>query len=65
MRRVIRLCGLAMLLLAGVDSATAQTPGEDAKVVLPSNPAQWINSRPISTDAIAGKAVVLYFFEEG
>ncbi|MCR9202317.1 MAG: hypothetical protein NXI04_27045 [Planctomycetaceae bacterium] len=65
MRRVMRTCGVAALLLIGAVSARAQAPADEAKIVLPSNPAQWINSRPISTEAIAGKSVVLYFFEEG
>lgn len=38
----------------------------DAKAVpkLPGNPTVWINSPPISTEMLAGKAAVLYFFEE-
>lgn len=31
---------------------------------LPENPSQWINSRPLSLEALKGKAVVFYFFEE-
>ncbi len=32
---------------------------------LPQDPRAWINSGPISTDAMRGKSIVLYFFEEG
>ncbi len=35
------------------------------QVRLPSNPAQWINSPPLSMRLLRGKGVVLYFFEEG
>lgn len=38
---------------------------QEERITLPTNPSQWINSQPISVDAIKGKGVVLYFFEEG
>lgn len=31
---------------------------------LPADPGAWVNSRPLSLDALEGKAVVFYFFEE-
>ncbi len=53
--------GVGLLL-----AATCSTfPVQDSTVSLPSNPAQWINSPPISAAAMKGKGVVLYFFEEG
>jgi thiol-disulfide isomerase/thioredoxin len=36
--------------------------GSDVK--LPASPAQWVNSGPLSSEALKGKAAVLYFFEE-
>lgn len=34
-------------------------------LVLPTDAAAWINSQPLTTEMLAGKAVVFYFFEEG
>jgi thiol-disulfide isomerase/thioredoxin len=31
---------------------------------LPADPRAWVNSRPLSLDALEGKAVIFYFFEE-
>ena len=45
------------------DAAKAQS-GE-AKTQLPTNPAAWLNSPPLTTEMLAGKAAFLYFFEEG
>ncbi len=38
---------------------------QDAGFSLPANPGQWLNSAPISLEAMKGKGAVLYFFEEG
>jgi len=38
--------------------------GASSKQRLPANPAVWINSPPITNDMLAGKAAVLFFFEE-
>jgi hypothetical protein len=52
----------AGMILMGVCSAVAaQEPG----ISLPANSGQWLNSAPISLDAMKGKGAVLYFFEEG
>lgn len=64
------LCGsrwkLAFGLLAGFYGAFAAAQERDAAgVKLPANPVQWVNSGPISSEALKGKAAVLYFFEEG
>ncbi len=32
---------------------------------LPSNPAAWLNSPPLTNDMLAGKAALLWFYEEG
>lgn len=44
---------------------TATVTAQETEFSLPANPAQWINSPPVSMEAIRGKGVVLYFFEEG
>ena len=31
----------------------------------PRNPANWLNSSPITAETLKGKAALLYFFEEG
>jgi hypothetical protein len=53
-------CAAGLLLIAICSNLTAQ----DAGFSLPSNPAQWLNSPPISLEAMKGKGAVLYFFEE-
>ena len=35
-----------------------------ADPILPTDPGAWVNSRPLSLDALEGKTVVFYFFEE-
>jgi thiol-disulfide isomerase/thioredoxin len=50
-------------VLAIVSSALAQ---EDASEFnLPADPSLWINSPPLSKQALAGKGAVLWFYEEG
>ena len=53
----------ASLLILAATSPLLQA--QDSGITLPENPAQWINSPPISATAMTGKGVVLYFFEEG
>lgn len=57
---------LTCVLLASLSLTTVrgQETGE-VQFELPQNPRAWINSPPISTQAMKGKAIVLYFFEEG
>ena len=66
---MLRLClplSFAVSLLSS-SFAVAQPIGQPAAppFAFPSNPAQWLNSSPISKEAMAGKGAVLYFFEEG
>ena len=56
-RSVISLGLCAVLLLAFARFS-------EAAPKLPEDPKQWVNSRPLSLDALKGKAVVFYFFEE-
>jgi hypothetical protein len=58
----IRLC-LAFFITVMVAPAPAQEATK-GNPTLPSHPASWINSAPISNEMLAGKAAVLYFFEE-
>jgi hypothetical protein len=44
--------------------AQDRTETPEAEFNLPSNPAQWLNSQPISMQQLRGKGAVLYFFEE-
>lgn len=64
------LCGklfaiAARLLAVPFALVAAAQEGDSSAVPLPMNPAQWVNSGPISSEALKGKAAVLYFFEEG
>jgi thiol-disulfide isomerase/thioredoxin len=52
---VVILFGLPL----AVRAASADAPPE-----FPQSPEQWINSAPLSTESLKGKAVVLYYFEE-
>ena len=53
----------SLLLLIESPAVTAQDAAKPAPK-LPSSTSQWINSPPITNEMLAGKAVVLYFFEE-
>lgn len=57
---ISRTLALAVAVLLLAKTAVAQT-GSDA---LPSDPSQWINSAPITAEALKGKAAVLWYFEE-
>lgn len=59
MLRIQFVFGLVAMLVCS--SLTAQDRG----LSLPVNPGQWLNSAPISLEAMKGKGAVLYFFEEG
>lgn len=58
MLRIQIVFGLVVMLVCS--SLTAQDRGFS----LPANPGQWLNSAPISLEAMKGKGAVLYFFEE-
>jgi thiol-disulfide isomerase/thioredoxin len=38
--------------------------GQESTDLLPSDPAAWVNSPPLSVESLKGKAVVLWFYEE-
>src|SRR4051794_34821792 len=38
--------------------------GGEVAELLPNDPAAWLNSPPLTTQALKGKGVVLWFFEE-
>lgn len=55
------------LLLFSVVVATATVPNTslaDAQA-LPSQQKNWLNSSPLTLEAIKGKGALLWFFEEG
>ncbi|KAA1262492.1 Thiol-disulfide oxidoreductase ResA [Rubripirellula obstinata] len=52
------------IILSIVTTASGEAPAE-SEFQLPQNPRAWINGAPISVEAMRGKAIVLYFFEEG
>jgi thiol-disulfide isomerase/thioredoxin len=41
-----------------------EAQAQDTQLTLPEDSALWINSRPITSNALKGKAAVLWFFEE-
>lgn len=61
----IRIGVLAIVVGLSTTPARSQVEGEANKRTLPTNPAMWLNSPPITSDMLAGKAAFLWFFEEG
>ncbi len=56
---------IALAVAFGGASAKAQeVKAAKPAPKLPSNPAVWINSLPVTNEMLAGKAAVLYFFDE-
>lgn len=53
---------VSVCLASFIPSALAQSRKKE--IELPSNPAQWINSPPLSSEMLAGKSIVFWFFEE-
>lgn len=37
---------------------------QESAFAFPAHPTNWLNSPPVSAEALRGKGVVLYFFEE-
>ena len=55
----------ALAVLAAVTFANLSVAwGQETADLLPSDPAAWINSPPLSAEALKGKGVVLWFYEE-
>jgi hypothetical protein len=54
-----------LLLAAAIFCISTMARGQNTVPELPQDPANWINSPPISNKALEGKAAVLYFYEEG
>ncbi len=57
---------MAVALLACAAAGTSPARGQSAPPVrLPSNPAQWLNTPPLSPQMLQGKGIVLFFFDTG
>jgi hypothetical protein len=62
---LIGLCLMGTLLVSSAAIGLAQeAAGDQQNQKLPANSIVWINSPPMTNDMLAGKAAVLYFFEE-
>ncbi|MBL9081772.1 MAG: TlpA family protein disulfide reductase [Planctomycetales bacterium] len=68
---IFTACVCATFVAASTTPAAAQAPsflsgvlGSTDAVQLPSSPAAWINSPPLTNEMLAGKAAYFYFFEE-
>jgi thiol-disulfide isomerase/thioredoxin len=61
-----RRSSLTALALAAVliVASTAPAADDDSGFQLPASPAKWVNSGPISLQALEGKGAVLWFYEE-
>ncbi len=65
-RNCVGRLAILALLLGLSPSAEAQTDAAQARPLqLPTNPANWINSPPLTTHMLKGKAAVFYLYEEG
>ncbi|SFJ37042.1 TlpA family protein disulfide reductase [Planctomicrobium piriforme] len=56
---IIQILSLAFVMALGL------TARADDGFSLPADPAQWINSGPISMESLKGKSAFLWFYEEG
>ena len=61
LRGVGRRCGLVVAVSGLLLVATARAVEVPE---FPADPAQWINSGPLSASGLKGKGIVLWFFEE-
>ena len=61
---VLRGIGRCRLVLVVGSLLVAATARADEVPEFPSDPAQWINSGPLSASGLKGKGIVLWFFEE-
>lgn len=52
-------------VLPSVCLAQGTSGGGEAEFRLPADPTMWVNSGPITSDALKGKAALLWFYEEG
>jgi len=57
--------GRAILVAAMMLLVSPMAIGQQSKLQLPVDPGMWLNSPPISSDMLAGKGAVIYFYEEG
>ena len=60
-RGVGRWCGLVLLTSSLLLTTAARA---DELPAFPSDPANWINSGPLTANGLKGKGIVLWFFEE-
>lgn len=66
MRQIPAICapGAAILLVLTALLAGARGQSSELQVTFPASPGNWINSGPITAEALQGKAAVLWYFEE-
>jgi thiol-disulfide isomerase/thioredoxin len=64
MNRLRACLTLAAVCLFAVFAAADRAAAQE-KFQLPTNPQAWINSAPLTTEMLAGKAAFLWYFEEG
>ncbi|MEM7476326.1 MAG: hypothetical protein AAF483_15130 [Planctomycetota bacterium] len=62
---MLKLRILLVLFLSAMGVDLLAQSGSGSPITLPVQPTSWLNSGPISGDALKGKGAVFYFFEEG
>jgi len=60
----LTVLALAAAFVASGAFPRTQATAADTTELLPRDPTAWLNSPPLSVDALKGKGVVLWFFEE-
>jgi len=66
MKRFAESCfHLAFFIVLGCFAVCGVASAQTSKQFqMPSDPSVWLNSPPLTTEMLAGKAAVLYFYEE-
>jgi thiol-disulfide isomerase/thioredoxin len=62
MSRFFLLTAFSLTAIAAL--LPTRATGQESAELLPSDPAAWVNSPPLSAESLKGKAVVLWFYEE-
>lgn len=60
-----RTCLLLICFLVPLTTTQVSIAAEKTELKLPAEPVNWINSAPLNSEMLKGKAALFYLFEEG
>jgi thiol-disulfide isomerase/thioredoxin len=63
-RNCVRRCELAICLAFLLSVVVTAYAADSSADLLPTDPAMWLNSPPLTMESLKGKGVVLWFYEE-